>query len=206
MFIYSTFFFSVLLIVANNKRPSFWSLWDDAWRLNFEVNLQENEYSSKFWLNYLSIFLASLVNIILMLNLLIAILGDSFDRFQVDKNFIDYKEKLNLCIEIQKTFALKRTFGRFKYFQVVTESYENEEEQWESRISFLEKKNQVRGERLKKVVVECMESAHHAFQGKIDGVRTRVEGVEKNILTMSDRIGGLEDGMKKVLEILERKK
>ena len=41
-----------------------------------------------------------------MLNLLIAILGDSYDKFQMVASELDYIEKLDVAIEIESIFSL----------------------------------------------------------------------------------------------------
>lgn len=206
MFIYSTFFFSVLLIVSNHKGFSFDSLFNDTWGLNFGDSANNSNTDSNYWLNYISMFLVYVVNIILMLNMLISILGDSFDQFQVDKSYIDYKEKLEICIEIQKTLFWKRTSGRFGYFSAVFQCCDQDHANWESRIDFVERKQELRIDSLRREVKGGAEGVQKEFQVKFDEMKWKMDGIENNVSGLHERIEGLEDGIKKVLELLDKKK
>ena len=208
MFIYSTFSFSVLLIVSNHKTFSFNSLFDDTWGLNFgeSADDSDSDSNSNYWLNYICMFLVYVVNIILMLNMLISILGDSFDQFQVDKSFIDYKEKIEICIEIQKTLFWKRTSGRFGYFNAFFQCSDQGDGNWESRIDFVERKQELRIESLRREVKGGAEGVQKEFQVKFDEMKWKMDGIENNVSGLHERIEGLEDGIKKVLELLDKKK
>jgi hypothetical protein len=50
------------------------------------------EHGEKFNLEYVTFMLAVVLNVILMLNIIISILGDSFDEFQSFAVYYDHKE------------------------------------------------------------------------------------------------------------------
>ena len=73
--------------------------------------------------------IASVLNVVLMLNLLISILGDTFDQFQIDKSIIDYKEKAEWALEIETLFFFVRKESDSRYMHFCISSNNDEEEQ-----------------------------------------------------------------------------
>ena len=56
----------------------------DTWKASFELNMGSFNNSVNPDLNFLYFMLASVINVIIILNLLISILGDSYDKFQAE--------------------------------------------------------------------------------------------------------------------------
>lgn len=138
IFCYSTLAFGALYVasVGNTDSP-FIMLWRVPYELNFGVFNSVDDLS----IEYLYFILASLLNIVMMLNLLIAILGDSFDKFQIEALELDYKEKLDVILEIECLFVLLNTRKRKGFFQLCDyDSKDNEEEPWGGKIKEIEMK------------------------------------------------------------------
>ena len=140
LFFYSTFFFSVVIAIAQNGPFDFDSLWNQSWDINFGGDI-ENKHGNSV-LIYITIAVARIVNVILMLNMLISILGDSYDNFLLEKHIIDYREKLESVIEIQKMMFFKRADGSKQFFSFLMSPFEENDNsgEWQGRILFMEKK------------------------------------------------------------------
>ena len=98
------------------------------------------EDNADYTMDYIVFIGATIINVVLMLNLLISILGDSYERFQISQVIIDYKERTNLIIEILSMKKL-RVFESLKYLHVCISANENEEtENWEGRMRYMDTK------------------------------------------------------------------
>jgi WD40 repeat protein len=71
--------------------------------------------------------LMMLINPIVMLNLLISILGDTYSRVQENSAIADMKELLEMIIEVEQLLYWRKNIGSQKYFQMLL-SKESEEE------------------------------------------------------------------------------
>ena len=125
---YSTITFGIMFQVSRqNNTLDFKNLWMDSYSLNFgNFEAQDQYYFSFETIVYM---LATMVNVILMLNLLISILGDSYSNFQIDKTLIDFSEKASVILEIQKMFFWVSNVGDNKYLHVLCPSITNHEEE-----------------------------------------------------------------------------
>ena len=88
-------------------------------------------------MDYIVFIGATIINVVLMLNLLISILGDSYERFQTTQVIIDYRERANLIIEILSMKNLKG-FKSLKYLHFCISA--NENDNWEGRIRYMDTK------------------------------------------------------------------
>ena len=112
-----------------------------------------------------------------MLNLLISILGDSFERFQVTEVIIDYKETINLIIEILSMKKLK-SFQSLKFLHVCISANENEEdENWEGRIRYMDTKLDKNFKNLPNELAQDKS----AFKDKISAFENKMALSEKKI-------------------------
>jgi hypothetical protein len=61
-------------------------------------NMSDGSYSTIQWICFI---LATIINPVIMMNLLISIMGDTHDRVQESKEVADYRELANLILEIE---------------------------------------------------------------------------------------------------------
>ena len=90
IFFYSTLSFG-LLKIAGTKDPeiSFKSLWISSF--NLAIGESGDMNSNFISIEYITFICAVLINIILMLNMVISLLGDSFEEFQLIAEVYNYK-------------------------------------------------------------------------------------------------------------------
>jgi hypothetical protein len=111
----------------------------DTLKLAFELNLG-NFNSEKYSIGQYIIFIvAGIMNLIIMLNLLISILGDSYDKVQFTMTESDYEQKIEVVIEIEKMMIWNRNKKINSYIHRC-DLYRNEfsEADWEGRIRILQ--------------------------------------------------------------------
>ncbi|OMJ69114.1 hypothetical protein SteCoe_33251 [Stentor coeruleus] len=97
IFFYSTFCFGVLFYIAFEvDEATFNNLWIEP----FKVTFANSSYDAKeFGIKYLGLLIANIINVIIMLNVLISILGDSYDQFQIEKVIVDIKARTEQVLE-----------------------------------------------------------------------------------------------------------
>lgn len=111
----------------------------------YKLNLGDvgSVYSDNF--SYFKFVIATIViiiNPIIMLNLLISIIGDSFERVQSTRVVADMKELCQMVIEVERLLFWRRKLDEKKYIQIcnLKEKEELPNEAWEGLIIELDKK------------------------------------------------------------------
>ena len=139
MFAYSTFIFGFLMMISRGESLSFNSIWEDSFDLNF--GNYEDSSGGIFFLQYIAYFTASVVNVVLMLNLLISILGDSYQRLELNSAVLNIRVKARISKECQSMMFWAKKESDLKYLEVCNFAFEEEREQdWDSRIKIAGKK------------------------------------------------------------------
>ena len=86
-----------------------------------------------WWLN-------TMIVLIIMLNLLIAIMGDTFDRVQETSENNMLKELASIMVENEMLINRHRMFGEAKYIIIIQEEKADESEvSWEGKLQYLKK-------------------------------------------------------------------
>ena len=197
VFFYSTLLFSVIISIAQNDTFDFGTLWNQSWNLNFGGEIEINKGNTT--LTYITVLVARIVNVVLMLNMLISILGDSYDNFLLERHIIDYREKLESVIEIQRMMFFKRVPGKKQNFHFLLPPYEDNQiiEDWQGKILYMEKKQEMKMQRITDEIAEV--------QKNITGVENKITEVQKNIAGVETKINKIDLDMQKILEIISRK-
>ena len=132
IFSYSTFAFGVLYFMSSDKNTTITSIWTAP----YELNMGElDRANSDNFLTYIYFFLASVINVIIMLNLLISILGDTFDSFQLYSDEMDNLEMAELIHETESIMFWKQNSPAAKKFiQVCQEVIVQDKSNWGGKI------------------------------------------------------------------------
>ena len=170
--------------------------------------------NADYTMDYIVFIGATIINVVLMLNLLISILGDSYERFQISQVIIDFKERTNLIIEILSMRKLK-TFQNLKYLHVCISANDNEEnENWEGRIRYMDTKMDKNFKRLEDELVQDKSSIRDKmslFENKISLSEKKIEAkissveekIEAKISSVEAKISSVETKMNLMNETLE---
>lgn len=177
IFCYSTIAFGAIYVSSNGQTDSpFVMLWKVPYDLNFGVF----NSNSSMTIEYVYFVLATLINIVMMLNLLIAILGDAFDKFQIEAGELDYKQKLESIMEIECLFYFVRTKRKKGFLQLCDYDYDDEERDvWEGKI----KKIEIQVGKVSKEVSEAIRKNQEKYDGRLERIENKLdrilEGMEK---------------------------
>lgn len=134
-----------------------------------------------------------------MLNLLISILGDSYDRFQMNQIQFDYEQRVEFVLEVLRVRSfLYRNIGSIggKFLHVCISSEKNLEqndENWEGKLRYMESKRDKDSQILKEKVeniekimkqkVDRVEINMNVLQKKVDSMDSKIETILKNLVS-----------------------
>ena len=140
IFFYSTLGFGVLYSVStviNNRESEFYLLWKQP----FELSMGNFSNDGDSVCEYAYFMFASVLNVIIMLNLLISLLGDSFEKFQLEATQVDRMEMIEAIIELEKMMFWRRDNNDMKHLQLCTYSGSQLSQfDWQGKIIKLEAK------------------------------------------------------------------
>ena len=132
IFFYSTLFFGTLSWTSSSSRGN---AFIDLWKKSFELNMGNFDDLSELNLEYLTFILACVINVIVILNLLISILGDSYEHFQSQAIELANLEMLDVVLEIETLMIWKRDLNHKSYIQACQNAtFENISKDWEGKI------------------------------------------------------------------------
>jgi hypothetical protein len=138
LLVYSTLSFSFLFMVISQNND-FNELLIGNYKLNLGDIGESKHYNA---IEYILLTVVVIINPIIMLNLLISIIGDTFDRVQSIMVIADMKELCEMITEIESLLYWRRGQGMKKYLQICNSrlSEEQKEESWEGKIRVLDVK------------------------------------------------------------------
>ena len=139
LLIYSVLAFCFLFIVLNRgdnqSDPEF------STQLMGSYNLALGSFDTKDYniVEFLCLTFALLINPIIMLNLLISIIGDTYDRVQSDSLSADMMELMDMIQEVENMLFFRRNNNTKHFFQECTE-YEKQDQNagWEGKLRALQ--------------------------------------------------------------------
>ena len=196
MLAYSTFTFGFLLMVSRDQGLSFISIWEDSYDLNFgSYNYAD---SGDYTLQCIVYFGATFINVVLMLNLLISILGDSYDKFQMEEVVIDIKEKARISVEIQSMMFWKKKESVLKCLRLCSSGFEEGEEMdWEGKMRFMDKK-------LERSIKELGDSNKSAITSIETKIKELVDSNKSTIGLMDTKINDINRKIEIILNCVNK--
>ena len=204
MFAYSTFTFGFLLMISRDQGLDFDSIWGESYDLNF--GNYDDTNSGIYFLQYIAYFGATVINVVLMLNLLISILGDSYERFQLEQTIVDIKEKARISMELQLMMFWSNKQSLLKHLRLCNSAFQDEDDQdWEGRIRFIDKKldksfreltdklGETRPTEDSKSIETSINKSTTSMEGKFSSVESKISDIRTS---MDDKITSLEGNIK----------
>jgi len=89
---------------------------------SYKLNLADYDTDEFTLLEWIVFFAATMINTIIMLNLLIAVFSDTFARVKENRTIADHKELAQLIFEGEIAMFHKRSYTEFKYLHVQTDT------------------------------------------------------------------------------------
>ena len=206
----------MIILISKNQKITFYTIWEQSWKLNFSGDLEDG-FSDYFVLSYISVFSALIVNVILMLNMLISILGDSYDNFTLEKNIIDYREKLDICLEIQTVIFWKISKSKERFFHILREPVDEDEDnlgEWQGKILYIEKRQERRIDYLHKKTLEIEQKLEKSMLNLESKIQSSSNSIENSVSEMKNsiekkfenRLDKIENNIQRIVNILDQHK
>jgi hypothetical protein len=137
------------------------------WRSPFETNMGNFNNNDSPNLNYLYFMLTSVINVIIILNLIISVLGNSYDKFQAEAIEIGSMEMTELILEIEIMMWWRKGLKKSEYLQVCDIiQYEGIAEAWEGRL---------------KAISDIVEKSSRANKTNFDFIKKKLEDIEHKL-------------------------
>lgn len=136
---YTTLAYGTLFVASSGVGGgyNFVSAMKDAYLLDL-ASFEAGSFTNSQWVVF---FMASIINCIIMLNLLISILGDSYSKVQETLIESDYSQMLDAILELEKLMVWNRNKGVRIYLQICRELEDDDESSaLESQVRVLNKK------------------------------------------------------------------
>ena len=139
IFVFFTFSFGLLNVIEKNEFD-----FDIMWREPFDqaVGGFTSERNGNA-MQYVMFLLGTLILVIVMLNLLISILGETFRIFLVEAKNIDYKVMIETIYEVEVLLFWRKWTNSVNFFAScdnIIQAEENSEEALDSKIDYIDKK------------------------------------------------------------------
>ena len=180
IFIYTTLSFGILKGVIE-KKLSFDVLWINSFGLGFG----DSWSNENFDLGYITYLAAIVLNVILMLNMIISILGDSFDEFQLFANYYDNKEMAQVILEIEQIFSILIEEDLRKYLHICVNFYESNEDSWQGKVIDLRISINELENRLYKKINQSINKNNEKLSEKLN---EKTNEIEKKVALMDSKI------------------
>ncbi|OMJ76223.1 hypothetical protein SteCoe_24442 [Stentor coeruleus] len=223
IFIYTTVSLGILnSISAEEKGTLYESLWSHPFGL---IVGKTDPFFENEIIQIITFILAVTTNMIIMLNMIISILGDVFDEFQLDAEIYNFSEMAEVILEIEQIMSMRNRDDKFEFLHVLAHAYESGISGWKGKMmdirDFMREKflnndikplfeaNQIAVQTLDnkiKSIDEIIRTGFKKVDEKIEKV-DKIEAIETkfndNFKGLDERITGLEEKMNKIQDGIE---
>jgi hypothetical protein len=139
--------------------------------LTFGEFFIHEDNDSMLWLCFV---VASVVNFLIMVNLLISIIGDTYDKLQAYKEVADRKEMAEVVLDIELLMVWNRKSNERKFIHIVEPDCRKKDvEQWQGRVRELQLK--IDG------IEEKMEMRHNSIERMFIEIKNEIGAVKKAV-------------------------
>jgi WD40 repeat protein len=173
---YSTFSFALIyFIMVNNLKSNAHEdskVFSSYIATSYLLNLGDFDTDNYGLFEWIIFFFASVINPLIMLNLLISIMGDTYGRVKEEKEIADMKELTQMVIEGEYLLFCKRKQGKKTYMQICElEQVASEPTSHIQRIGKLKKR--LKG--IQNVFTEKHEENKIELKHSMDGISTKLD-------------------------------
>jgi len=119
----------------------------DSWRDSYLMNFGEFDTENYHLFEWIVFVIAVMLNPLIMMNMLIALMGDTYSRVQESAHVADMREMALFILELESVLVWRRDRGRKEYFQLCTVNEVDDEDEetdlqtfWEEKLEELAKK------------------------------------------------------------------
>ncbi|OMJ87637.1 hypothetical protein SteCoe_10562 [Stentor coeruleus] len=170
-------------LISTNASPSFNSMWSSPFGI---LAGRTDPFSESTAIQSITYFVIITALLIIMLNMIISILGDVFDEFQLDAEIYNFSEMAEVILEIEQILSLKHRTDNFMFLYMCINAYEKSGNEWKGKVIDLRELIRVRffNDDLK----PYLEQIENRIDIKVKAVNDEVKHVKGEINTLSDSI------------------
>ncbi|OMJ70986.1 hypothetical protein SteCoe_30913 [Stentor coeruleus] len=217
IFSYTTIAFGIMSIIATESYDiNFRSAWVGPFGLAFGI---DDMQSLGFDLKYLTYACALIFNVILMLNMIISVLSDAYDEYQLLSIYYDYRQMIEAILEITQIFSLFTKTSNKSYMHLCVNAYNDKDEAWQGKLldifnyvdkatgklddTFVTKIDDIERSIISKIKDnEKIFKQKNAVSEEKNSKNNRL--IKEKISSVDDRLGNLETKMQGFEEKLEK--
>ena len=130
------------------------------------------------WIFFL--ILTLMVNIV-VLNLLIAIISNTFDRVQSNQKAVDCKELAQMMLEVEQMMIWRRGYGTFEYLCILNyDQMDAEEDEWEGKMRTIFEK------------FDKLDKNSNEVKAMTKQLQEKLENLEKNNKVVVEKVDKLD--------------
>lgn len=147
----------------------------DFFLLSYKQNLGELPNNPNDALTWVLFFIITIVNPVIMLNLLISIMGDTYGRVKDGKVIADARELLGMIIEVETLMGWNKQNNVAEFLKIVCEENDLniEDESLEGKVRALRDKIQLLGENISSSKSEIFKALDESEENIRDALRNR---------------------------------
>lgn len=196
IFIYTVFCFGLLNIVSNKAEINFYNLFISPLAFTVgkieEFNLLGNDDNYSIVGHYLTIILAVIISIILMLNMIISILENSFDEFQFKETIYNFQEMAQVMLEIELIkIIFTKTQDEEQYLHICTKANTNENSNWSGKVLDIRECIQLGSAKMKKKVSLINQSLQNINQEIDENTQATEKKLRKIDLRLTEYLSSI---------------
>ncbi|OMJ80406.1 hypothetical protein SteCoe_19361 [Stentor coeruleus] len=185
---YSTIGFAFILMLMSLTNTVFSDFLSNSYLITLGT-IDKPDYSTIQWICFI---LATIINPVIMMNLLISIMGDTHDRVQESKEVADYRELANLILEIEIATIWQRNVTSVQRMHVCREvETKNVGSTWLGKVR--EIKNLVNG--IKMNQIKAMD-VNNKMLSENNILKDQVGRIEKILISLKDKLIDSNDNTK----------
>ena len=144
VFIYCTVSLGLMSLITNfvsdpNTTHGLDISFETLWIAPYDMMLGISPFnSSQANLTYIGFLFISILNWMILMNILIAILSDTYDEFLTQKETINTKEKINLLIEIEQIVYSFTSKSNSTSYLHICDKISKQNKKWKGKVLYLE--------------------------------------------------------------------
>lgn len=224
IFGYTTLAFGIMSIIATGSYDiNFRSAWVGPFGLAFGI---DDMQSLDFDLKYVTYASALVFNVVLMLNMIISVLSDAYDEYQLLSIYYDYRQMIEAILEIAQIFSLFTKISNKSYMHLCVNAYNDKDEAWQGKLldifNYVDKatgkledifttkisdtesslinklKENEKVVKQKLAVIEEKNSKSHKF------VKDTIKSVDERLGNLETKIQGFEEKLEKIINLVSK--
>jgi hypothetical protein len=186
VFVFCTVSLGLMVFITSPSDPNhqekveitFKNLWMDP----FELMLGIREFhSGEVSLAYFGFLFVSVLNWMILMNILIAILADTYDEFLTNREIIDTREKVQLLVEIEQVcYSFARKNDSLNYLHICDE-VSRKGRQWKGKLAFIQNL-------IQKISITEPVKSSSGLKGLSPDFTSRLEAIEEKVQSSSIKV------------------